>query len=136
VINPHAVWSDGVPVSADDFIYAWKSQKGDGADIDGQPDQVASTLGYRDVASVVPSHGGKTVTVTFSTPYTDWRDMFDHMVPAHIARRVGWNTDSTTSPSHRPLGRSDDAAVGVHRRARRCWSGTPSGGGHRRSWTK
>lgn len=91
VINPHAVWSDGVPVSADDFIYAWKSQKGDGADINGLPDQVASTLGYRDVASVVPSDGGKTVTVTFSTPYTDWRDMFDHMVPAHIARQVGWN---------------------------------------------
>lgn len=91
VINPHAVWSDGVPVSADDFIYAWKSQKGGGADINGLPDQVASTLGYRDVASVVPSDGGKTVTVTFSTPYTDWRDMFDHMVPAHIARQVGWN---------------------------------------------
>ncbi len=27
----------------------------------------------------------------FSTPFTDWRVMFDHMVPAHIARRVGWN---------------------------------------------
>ena len=91
VINPRAVWSDGVPVSADDFIYAWKSQKGDGLDVNGQPDQVASTLGYRDVASVTPSDGGKTVTVTFSTPYTDWRDMFDHMVPAHIARQVGWN---------------------------------------------
>jgi peptide/nickel transport system substrate-binding protein len=91
VINPKATWSDGVPVSADDFIYAWKSQRGDGIDIDGQPDQVASTLGYRDVASVTPSHRGKTVTVRFATPYTDWRDLFDHLVPAHIARKVGWN---------------------------------------------
>ncbi|MGD0313837.1 MAG: ABC transporter family substrate-binding protein [Acidimicrobiales bacterium] len=91
VINPHAVWSDGVPVSADDFIYAWLSQRGDGVDVNGQPDQVASTLGYRDVSSVVPSDGGKTVTVTFATPYTDWRLLFDHMVPAHIARQVGWN---------------------------------------------
>jgi len=91
VINPRAVWSDGVPVSADDFIYAWKSQKGTEVDITGRPDQVASTLGYRDVASVTPSSGGKTVTVKFATPYTDWRDMFDHMVPAHIARQVGWN---------------------------------------------
>ena len=91
VINPRAVWSDGVPVSADDFIYAWKSQKGDGVDVTGRPDRVASTLGYRDVASITPSAGGKTVTVKFSKPYTDWRDMFDHMVPAHIARQVGWN---------------------------------------------
>jgi peptide/nickel transport system substrate-binding protein len=91
VINPSAVWSDGVPVSADDFIYAWQSQRGSGIDVDGQPDQVASTLGYRDVSSVTPSHGGKTVTVVFATPYTDWRVMFDEMIPAHIAQRVGWN---------------------------------------------
>jgi peptide/nickel transport system substrate-binding protein len=91
VINPNARWSDGVPVSADDFIYAWHAQRGDGVDLDGSADQVASTLGYRDVASVVPSHGGKTVTVTFRQPFTDWRVMFDHMVPAHIAKAVGWN---------------------------------------------
>ena len=30
VINPRAVWSDGVPFSADDFIYAWHAQRGDG----------------------------------------------------------------------------------------------------------
>ena len=59
--------------------------------MDGQPDQVASTLGYRDVSSVTPSHGGKTVTVVFSAPFTDWRVMFSDMVPAHIASRVGWN---------------------------------------------
>jgi peptide/nickel transport system substrate-binding protein len=90
-INPSAVWSDGVPVSAADFIYAWQSQRGDGVDVDGQADQVASTLGYRDVASVTSSHGGKTVTVVFSTPFTDWRVLFNNMVPAHIAEQVGWN---------------------------------------------
>jgi peptide/nickel transport system substrate-binding protein len=52
---------------------------------------VASDLGYRDVASVIGSHGGKTVTVVFSTPFTDWRVLFHDMLPAHIARRVGWN---------------------------------------------
>ena len=91
VINPKAVWSDGVPFTADDFIYAWESQRGNGVDVDGQPDQVASTLGYRDVASVRGSHDGRTVTVVFARPYADWRIMFNHMVPAHIARKVGWN---------------------------------------------
>jgi peptide/nickel transport system substrate-binding protein len=91
VINPSAVWSDGVPVSADDFIYAWEAQRGNGVEVDGQADQVASDLGYRDVASVIGSHGGKTVTVVFTTPFTDWRVLFHDMLPAHIARRVGWN---------------------------------------------
>jgi len=96
VINPKAVWSDGVPVTADDFLYAWQSQRGDGTDVDGQPDQVASTLGYRDVASVTGSKGGRTVTVVFAKPFADWRVLFDHMVPAHIARKVGWNTGFAT----------------------------------------
>ena len=91
VINPRAVWSDGVPFTADDFVYAWRSQRGDGVDVDGKPDQIASTLGYRDVSSITASHGGRWVTVRFSTPFTDWRVMFSQMVPAHIARHAGWN---------------------------------------------
>jgi peptide/nickel transport system substrate-binding protein len=132
VINPKAVWSDGVPVTADDFIYAWMSQRGDGVDVNGQPDQVASTLGYRDVASVTGSHGGRTVTVVFATPFTDWRVMFDHMVPAHIARVVGWNTgfdrfDPAADLSAGPLMlrsvSSDGTAVLVRNPS---WWGTPS----------
>jgi peptide/nickel transport system substrate-binding protein len=91
VINPAAVWSDGVPVSVDDFVYAWQSQRGGAVDVDGQPDQVASTIGYRDIASVVGSNGGKTVTVVFTQTFTDWRILFDHLLPAHVAERVGWN---------------------------------------------
>jgi peptide/nickel transport system substrate-binding protein len=91
VLNPKAVWSDGVPVTAADFIYAWKSQRGTGIDVNRQPDQVATTLGYRDVASVVGNKTGKTVTVVFSKPFTDWRMLFQGMVPAHIAEKVGWN---------------------------------------------
>jgi glutathione transport system substrate-binding protein len=91
VINPAAVWSDGVPVSADDFVYAWQAQRGDGTDVDGSPYQVASSLGYDDIASVTGSHGGKTVTVVFDQPFTDWRMLFDHLLPAHVARVVGWN---------------------------------------------
>ena len=96
VINPKAVWSDGVPVTADDFIYAWQSQRGDGIDVDGQPDQVASTLGYRDVASVTGSNGGRTVTVVFATPFADWRVLFDHMVPG--PHRPQGGVEHTGSP--------------------------------------
>ncbi len=132
VINPKAVWSDGVPVTADDFVYAWQSQRGDGVDVDGQPDQVASTLGYRDVASVTGSHDGRTVTVVFTTPFADWRLMFDHMVPAHIARRVGWNSgfatfDPAVDLSAGPLLVKSVSADGTALLVRNpSWWGTPS----------
>jgi peptide/nickel transport system substrate-binding protein len=90
-IAPKAVWSDGVRITAADFQYAWQSQRGGATDIDGAPDSVASTLGYRDILSVVSSNSGRTVTVTFHTPYADWESLFDDLLPAHIAEQVGWN---------------------------------------------
>lgn len=131
VLNPKAVWSDGVPVTADDFIYAWQAQRGGALDVDGQPDQVASTLGYRDVASVTGSKGGRTVTVVFTRPFADWRIMFNHMVPAHIARKVGWNTgfatfDPTADLSAGPLVVASTSG-GTARLVRNpSWWGTPS----------
>ena len=99
-IAPKAVWSDGVPITASDFQYAWQSQRGGATDIDGSPDSVASTLGYRDILSVVASGAGRTVTVTFRTPYADWESLFDDLLPAHIAETVGWNTGFDHFDSH------------------------------------
>ena len=90
-IDPRAVWSDGVPMSVDDFSYAWESQQGGATDIDGSPDSVASTLGYRDITSITGSNSGRTVTVMFRTPFADWTSLFADLLPAHIAQRVGWN---------------------------------------------
>jgi peptide/nickel transport system substrate-binding protein len=131
VINPKATWSDGVAVTSEDFVYAWLSQRGDGVDIDGQPDRVASTLGYRDVAAVTGSHGARTVTVVFAKPYADWRIMFDHMVPAHIAKKVGWNSgfatfDPAVQLSAGPLLLSSAANGMAHLVRNPSWWGTRS----------
>lgn len=114
-INPKASWSDGQPIDAEDFWYNWEAQSGatNVKDIDGKPFDDASTSGYQQIKSVVGSNpaggsctsasvtgipgsiscaNGKTVTVTFSTPYADWKSLFGNMVPAHIAAKVGWNT--------------------------------------------
>jgi peptide/nickel transport system substrate-binding protein len=91
-INPRAVWSDGVPISADDFVYNWRAQSGTGLDVDGQPYDVASTAGYSDIKSISASADGKTVTVVFKNPFADWESLFHNLVPAHVAERVGWNT--------------------------------------------
>ncbi len=96
-IDPKAVWSDGVPISADDFVYNWQAQSGNPAltDVGGKPYDVASTAGYDQIRSVTGSDGGKTVTVVFDKPYADWESLFGAgkpIIPAHVARRVGWNT--------------------------------------------
>ena len=90
-INPKAVWSDGTPITAADFIYAWQQQRGTGSAPSFVADPATSILGYRDIASVVPSNKGLTVTVTFTKPFADWRTLFSDLLPAHIMEKVGWN---------------------------------------------
>jgi peptide/nickel transport system substrate-binding protein len=93
-IDDKATWSDGVPITADDFIYNWQAQSGDPTltDIGSQPFDAYSTAGYSQIESVTGSNRGKTVTVVFKTPYGDWKSLFNNLIPAHIARTVGWNT--------------------------------------------
>ncbi len=114
-INPKAVWQDGTPITADDFIYNWQAQSGDPTytDVGGQPYDTASSAGYSLIASVTGSNppsgaacdpgssadrnaglcpNGKTVTVKFTNPYADYQGLFINLVPAHISRTVGWNT--------------------------------------------
>ncbi len=96
-LNPKAVWSDGVPITAADFKYAWEQQRGDP---DGSSTDVVSIAGYRDIASVTGMNGGRTVTVKFKTVFADWQMLFSNLLPAHVMERVGWNPNcSTVSPS-------------------------------------
>lgn len=105
-INPAAVWSDGVPIRAADFIYLWHKETGaatggTGAAA-GANGSLSSTLGYRDIGSVTGSDNGTTVTVVFRTPYADWTSLFNDLVPAHVASTAGWSTAFDGS-QHTPL---------------------------------
>lgn len=87
-INPQAKWSDGVPITADDFIYNAHIQDGIHCPDCGS----ASTAGYDDIASIVGSDNGKTVTVTMKQPFTDWKVMWSSaggIYPAHLAAQHG-----------------------------------------------
>ena len=96
-LNPKAVWSDGVPITAADFKYAWEMQRGDPM---VSSTDVTSIAGYRDIDSVTGSNGGHTVTVKFKTTFADWQMLFDNLVPAHVMEKTGWNpTCSTVSPA-------------------------------------
>ena len=101
-IKQNAVWSDGTPVSADDFIYLWKNLNGTIKNND-----VASTTGYDQVQSVTGSDNGKTVTVVFKTPFSDWRSLFcsgNFILPAHYVSKQpgGWNTGLDKNPQNIP----------------------------------
>lgn len=101
-INPKAKWSDGVPISATDFIYNWKAQSGNSKvkDLGGQPYLSDSTTGYSDIRSVTGSNSGKTVTVIFRKLFSEWEYLFSSLAPAHIASKVGWNSGfENLSPS-------------------------------------
>ena len=99
-INPKAVWSDGVPITATDFIYTWQHQRSVPIGVTGGDADVASTAGYQDIASVRGSNHGRTVTVVFSTAYADWHGLFDDLLPAHVLDRVGWSPACSTVDPH------------------------------------
>jgi peptide/nickel transport system substrate-binding protein len=98
-IKQNAAWSDGTPVSADDFIYLWKNQNGTIKDND-----VASTAGYDRIESVEGSDNGKTVTVVYKEPFAEWKAIFTGILPAHyVESRPGkWNTGLDKEPEKIP----------------------------------
>ncbi|HKT01176.1 MAG TPA: ABC transporter family substrate-binding protein [Rugosimonospora sp.] len=100
-IRPEATWSDGVPISADDFHWLWQTQDGK----DCAACAAATTSGYDQIASVTGADGGKTVTVVFKTPYSDWKGLFGPLYPAHLANAqgslaAGWKYFNATQPAY------------------------------------
>jgi peptide/nickel transport system substrate-binding protein len=99
-IKQEAAWSDGTPVSADDFVYLWKNLNGS---VKGN--DVAATTGYDQIKSVHGSDNGKTVTVVFAEPFSDWKSLFYGLLPAHYMEQVpgGWNTGLAKNPEKIPV---------------------------------
>lgn len=92
-IKEEAAWNDGTPVSADDFVFTWKTNVNPDNDI---VDRTGYNLIER--AEVVDP---KTVTFTFEEPFAAYKDIFDDIVPKHELQgenfnRV-WNEEITLS---------------------------------------
>lgn len=88
-IKKTAVWSDGTPVSADDFVYLWQHLNGS---IPGL--LVTNATGYNLISAVTPGDGGQKVTVTFSKPFGDWRSLFSPLLPSHQMKTLGGDPDA------------------------------------------
>lgn len=77
-INPAAVWSDGEPITSEDFKYSWE-QIAKGKDI-------YDKTGYQDIESIDTSDP-KTAIVTMKKPYGAWSSLFGALygvLPSHI----------------------------------------------------
>ena len=95
-LNPKAVWYDGTPITAADYIAQWKALKGINTAF-----HISSSNGYDHVQSVVQGANKFEVIVTFATPYADWRGLFSLLYPASTNSNpeifnTGWKNSMLT----------------------------------------
>jgi peptide/nickel transport system substrate-binding protein len=87
-INEDAVWSDGTPISSDDFLFTWEANRGDlGPDGETPVYNSADTSGYELMDCT--ADGEKAVTCVFSENYADWYALFNPILPAHAFEAEG-----------------------------------------------
>lgn len=80
-IAEDAVWSDGTPITAADFAFTYRLQKSSDP-ADGGCESLLGTTGYDQITDVTDDDG-KSVTVTYSSPFPDWKSLFS-LFPAHV----------------------------------------------------
>jgi peptide/nickel transport system substrate-binding protein len=78
-INPKAKWSDGTPITWEDLNSLWQAVNGTNAKY-----RPASTTGWNRIKSVTKGSDDQEAIVKFSTTYTDWRTLFDPLVPKSL----------------------------------------------------
>ncbi|GII79863.1 hypothetical protein Sru01_48450 [Sphaerisporangium rufum] len=75
-LNRRARWSDGRPITWQDYQAQWKAMSGRDPDF-----HVAATTGYQDIASVARGRDDFEVVVTFAAPFSDWQSLFWPLYP-------------------------------------------------------
>ncbi len=83
-LDRNASWSDGTPITAEDFSYLRDQML-------IQPGTV-DPAGYRLIKAIVARDAGKSVDVTFTRQVTDWMTLFSPLLPSHILKDTpgGW----------------------------------------------
>ncbi len=102
-IKKQAVWSDGVPVTSQDFVYTWKQQ------INPKND-VAGRTGWDSIKTVTnTSKNGKSFNIVFSKPYAPWNVLLaSSLFPSHaLAGQADfnnvWLTDTNNPKNNQPI---------------------------------
>ncbi|MFK5583460.1 ABC transporter family substrate-binding protein [Serinicoccus sp. LYQ131] len=85
-ISDDAVWSDGTPVSANDYLLSWASTNPEslgGAESLGF-DAVSDSFGVYVPEGLETEVDSKTFTIVFPEPYPDWELLVSAALPAHV----------------------------------------------------
>lgn len=77
-IRKDAVWSDGVPIGAEDFEFLWSTVRSSAG--------AKNSHAYQRITDITSRDGGKIVRVSFSEPDPYWTQLFSDLLPAHIWR--------------------------------------------------
>jgi peptide/nickel transport system substrate-binding protein len=80
-IHPKAAWSDGTPITWQDFYWMWKSLAG----VDTRY-QVAGTTGYDQIENVERGATDREVVVTLRKRFSGWQGLFTPLYPASMSR--------------------------------------------------
>jgi peptide/nickel transport system substrate-binding protein len=91
-INPKAVWSDGSPITWEDYHWLWQATNGK-----NKAYQISSSNGYSDIESVARGKDDREVIATFMRPYADWQALFSPLYPGARNKdpkifNEGWKT--------------------------------------------
>jgi peptide/nickel transport system substrate-binding protein len=86
-IRDDADWSDGTPVTVDDFIFTLEIHDEDAP----HADQITSRAGY-ELITDYEVDGDKTITFNFEEPYAAWQLLFSNVLPAHILEGEDFET--------------------------------------------
>ena len=89
-IREEAVWSDGTPISVNDFLWEWYHNSGDETKCTACLPR--ATAAWANVTDVVGSNNGKTVTITLAEPDPEWYARYGPGYPAH------WSGDDINTP--------------------------------------
>ena len=110
-IKKSAVWSDGTPITVEDFKYLWSH-------LNGSNDKllVTNAIGYSQIKSVAADGNDKTVKVVFSSPFGDWKAMFATLLPAHYMKTRGVDADAWNRGLVKDAGPSGGAFTVVENR--------------------
>jgi peptide/nickel transport system substrate-binding protein len=102
-IRPEARWSDGVPVTASDFVFTHRTFRDHATTAPG----VDWRVEYRKIRRVVRVDA-KTARVVFRERFADWRTLFALVLPRHVLAgqdiTAVWRTSIDDPRTGRPIG--------------------------------
>jgi peptide/nickel transport system substrate-binding protein len=91
-IREDANWSDGTPITVDDYIFVYETIADEDAP---HAEQITSRAGY-ELIEDYETNGDKEITFIYEEPYAAWQLLFSNVLPAHVLEGEDFETVMNT----------------------------------------